>query len=148
MKAAHNTKFFEYLQNNSGGNFHYDNDAGITELVVIEALDHNQANSIAESIGLYWDGCSDDRDCPCCGDRWHEATHGTPYPSEYGQPLHNRSITPQLFKSKESKGEACVHYLDGTKEWFTDGVSEFDNKDSHSYDPLRNVKWMVDTNED
>ena len=150
MKAGLKTKFFDYHQNNTGGKFHFNDLAGITRLVVIEALNAIHANAIAESIGLYWNGCEAGRDCSCCGDRWHEASRGDgdPVPSEYGSSLHNREPSRALFKGKQSKGEACVHYLDGTLEWFNDGVSEFDNKASDSYDPLRNTKWKVDTNED
>lgn len=68
------TKFFEFDQNNSGGVFDRDDEAGIGPRVWIEALDANHANQRAETIGLYFDGCEDGRDCECCGDRWYAAS--------------------------------------------------------------------------
>ena len=63
-------KFYNYNQNNSGGYFKEDKDRGIGKNVWIEADDVIQANAIAESIGLYWDGVDIGEDCSCCGDRW------------------------------------------------------------------------------
>lgn len=46
-------KFYTYYQNNSGGAFHNSEQNGIGEYVIIEANNHNQANDIAEKIGIY-----------------------------------------------------------------------------------------------
>jgi hypothetical protein len=62
------TKFFVYNQNNSGGVFVVDSKRGIGEHVIIEATSAKHADSIAQGIGLYFDGKND---CNCCGDRWY-----------------------------------------------------------------------------
>lgn len=67
------TKLFKFGQNNSGGNFVIDDVRGLGPNVYIEAVDHNHANSRAEDVGIYFNGCDDGRDCDCCGDRWHTA---------------------------------------------------------------------------
>lgn len=54
--------------------FRQNNSAGFFKLpaihVIIEADNHEQACSIAESNGLYFNGVSHNIDCSCCGDRW------------------------------------------------------------------------------
>ena len=70
------TKFFEYRQNNSGGCFDIDDEAGIGPRVWIEATDVNDANRRAQYIGIYFDGVFNGVDCPCCGDRWNELWEG------------------------------------------------------------------------
>lgn len=78
--------YFEYSQNNSGGVFIHDKD--VAEFVIIEAPDAEAANTRAEEIGIYFDGCEDGRDCRCCGDRWHHAWNkGFSKPMLYGEPL-------------------------------------------------------------
>lgn len=64
-------KFFEFKQNNSGGTFDIDDNAGIGPCVWIEAIDVDDAARRAETIGIYFDGVEDGRDCDCCGDRWY-----------------------------------------------------------------------------
>lgn len=81
-------KWFQFRQNNSGGSF--DKDEHFSELVLIQANSPLKANSIAEDIGIYFDGVRDGRDCDCCGDRWHALysdEKGDDVPSYYGQPL-------------------------------------------------------------
>lgn len=63
--------WFEYSQNNSGGSHQYDDTAGISEWVFIEADSAKAADETARSIGIYFDGVDQDMDCGCCGDRWH-----------------------------------------------------------------------------
>ena len=65
--------WFEFHQNNSGGHFVINEDKGIGPRVWIEADSANLANDIAFGIGIYFDGVEKGLDCPCCGDRWHEA---------------------------------------------------------------------------
>jgi hypothetical protein len=77
--------FFTYYQNNSGGGFDYDEDRGIAHYVIVEADDADEANKLAESHGLYFDGCDDGRDCDCCGDRWYRASD------------HNASDLPEVY---------------------------------------------------
>ena len=67
------TKFYTFSQNNSGGSFVNSDLEGISEYVIIEAMDAQTANDKAENIGLYFNGCNDGIDCSCCGDRWHDS---------------------------------------------------------------------------
>ena len=109
MKRTVNTKFYEYSQNNTGGSFANSETDGICEYVIIEALNANDANARAEDIGLYFDGCENDMDCDCCGDRWYrvDESDGSDIPSVYGTPLED--VTKSLFRE-----ECFIHYLDGT----------------------------------
>lgn len=113
------TKFWTFSQNNTGGSFDFDEAAGITNFVVVEANDADDAKERAEKIGLYWNGCDDGRDCPCCGDRWSE-------------PWGDGEVEPMIYSSRPSDydsgafairwmkpaREICVHHIDGRKEWF------------------------------
>lgn len=67
------SKFYMFYQNNSGGFFDEDDKAGIGKVVTIEAENEEDANDRAKQIGLYFDGCDKEIDCPCCGDRWYMA---------------------------------------------------------------------------
>lgn len=102
-------KFFTFNQNNSGGRFVVDKSEGICECVIIEAKNAEQANEIAEKIGIYFNGVDNDRDCPCCGDRWYDVDDrdGKDEPSFYGDPI--SKATASLFVDN-----VFVHYLDGT----------------------------------
>lgn len=81
-----NTKWWEFQQNNSGGLFDHDPEAGIGYLVFIEARNADEASARAQEIGIYFDGCRDGTDCPCCGDRWYEPYgDGDPVPNVYGE---------------------------------------------------------------
>lgn len=62
-----------YDQNNSGGSF--DLNENISHRVVIEAESSYEASEIAESLGIYFNGCNEGMDCPCCGDRWYDSPH-------------------------------------------------------------------------
>lgn len=103
------TKFYTYSQNNSGGSFVKSAIDGICEYVIVEATSAEQANAIAENIGLYFDGCETDRDCPCCGDRWYpvDEYNSTKEPSIYNTPVEKHAATWY-------REECYVHYLDGT----------------------------------
>lgn len=48
--------FYHLSQNKSGGGFDFDEAAGITHNVVIEADSAEEATERAESIGCYWNG--------------------------------------------------------------------------------------------
>lgn len=112
--------FFEYHQNNSGGGFDFDEDRGITHTVIIEAPDAETADYRAEQIGIYFNGCDDDIDCPCCGDRWHSAYgQGTKEPMYYGQPV--TEATGWMTWIGDGK-DIAVHYGDGRIEWH--GIKE------------------------
>lgn len=128
--------FFTYNQNNSGGSFTYDKVWGISEYVIIEADSADEANDIAEGIGLYFDGCADGMDCECCGDRWYRAwddEDGEDEPSVYGKPIGETVDTfnlrfSGLSESKKRKIRrsddyifpVVVHYKDGSIKWSGD----------------------------
>ncbi|AFV51384.1 hypothetical protein FDG66_gp64 [Streptomyces phage phiCAM] len=104
--------FFEYSQNNSGGSFAYDGDAGITHYVIIEADSPEEANDKAETIGLYFDGYGD---CDCCGSRWSECwdgDKGEKVPSIYGTPVSDYDFGYRWMHSDEP--ECYVHFADGS----------------------------------
>jgi hypothetical protein len=109
------TKFYTFNQNNTGGSFDFDKEKGITHYVIIEANSADDANNIAESLGIYFNGCDDNLDCPCCGDRWYPAGDRwdvSNTPTIYGQPITNTG-----YKWMPAGENVCVHYKDGRKEW-------------------------------
>ncbi|MCA0117412.1 hypothetical protein [Bacillus sp. RSS_NA_20] len=61
--------FYEYTQNNSGG--HFEVNDKVCHRLFIEAENLAEADSIAESLGVYFNGVTDGVDCGCCGDRWY-----------------------------------------------------------------------------
>jgi len=103
------TRFYNYRQNNSGGSFEL-NDS-VSYNVIIEANSGAEADERAEEIGMYFNGCENDMDCPCCGDRWYSAQ------GEEGD------ATPLLFKKPAEEHFECwaklgdvycyVYYLNG-----------------------------------
>jgi hypothetical protein len=108
--------FYTFGQNNSGGNFVFDKQAGITHFVIIEAGSEGQAIERAEEIGLYFDGAGD---CPCCGYRWSDyLDDATDEPTIYGKPAAdyaNMDNAPILWMKPNP--EIVVHYLDKPFEW-------------------------------
>jgi hypothetical protein len=75
--------FFTFSQNNSFGTF--DVDDNVDHYVIIEAESADEANHIAESIGIYFDGVEKGIDCECCGDRWYPVyNEGVEKPEIYG----------------------------------------------------------------
>lgn len=75
--------FYEFRQNNSGGSL-VDN----LLAVIVEADSAAEANSIAEDrTPVYFNGCDEGMDCPCCGDRWYECweNDGTELPAQYSE---------------------------------------------------------------
>lgn len=61
-------KYYIFTQNNSGGSF--DEIEGKRDLL-IQAKNSEEANNIAQSLGVYFNGVEDGGDCDCCGDRWY-----------------------------------------------------------------------------
>ena len=108
------SKFFQFNQNNSGGSFDHDESAGIGYAVIIEAQDSENANEIAERIGLYFDGVSNERDCECCGDRWYLAHEddGKDEPCHYDTPIKEATNKTGIFDGWWGL-PIYVHYLDG-----------------------------------
>jgi hypothetical protein len=108
MKRVVNTKFYTFNQNNSGGCFVADKKRGISEFVIIEALNADDANTRAENIGIYFNGCEDGNDCPCCGDRWYQVSESDAekIPSLYGKPVEEA-------EAGWSRKDVFIHYMDG-----------------------------------
>lgn len=106
--------FYCFNQNNSGGSFIV-NDS-VAHYVIIEANSADEANDRAESVGIYFNGCDNDYDCPCCGDRWYAVWRddGDETPVIYGTPV------KEYEDMWAGKGEpyAHVYYADGRKETF------------------------------
>lgn len=127
------TKYYTFDQNNSGGRFHVNHNTGITHYVIIEAANAKAANSRAEDIGIYFNGCENNQDCSCCGDRWQRTTEqdGTESPEIFGQPAEKYKSDIELFSSdtaisygkqdidKEKKAlkSVAIHYLSGEIKW-------------------------------
>ena len=61
--------YYEFNQNNTGGSFEV-NDK-LTHRVIVQADSEDEAYSIAESMGVYFNGVDKGLDCECCGDRWY-----------------------------------------------------------------------------
>lgn len=102
--------YWQFHQNNSGGMFIVDEAAGITVDVIIEADTPREANSIATSIGLYFDG---DGDCSCCGNRWSEAYDydGDDVPSYYGSEL-DQQFGGHLYDWTNGRVSLFIHHRD------------------------------------
>lgn len=110
MKSTVETKFFNYTQNNSHGRFeapaHY---------VIIEAKNADEANSIAETLGLYFDG---NGDCSCCGDRWYSVWSeevGNDMPLLYGESPEKIAESSADRDSYDNVASLLIKYYDGTE---------------------------------
>jgi len=105
-----NMKFYSYSQNNSGGSFVHDAEAGIGHYVIVEAKSALDADRRAESIGLYFDGSGD---CECCGNRWSEqwSDEGKDKPMIYDQ-----DVSEGVYKESWMDWglPSYIHYADGT----------------------------------
>ena len=99
--------FYRFRQNNSGGSFIEDDNVSIR--VHIEANSAEEANQLAQTHGIYFDGVRDEIDCECCGDRWYEANESDGY-----EEVHTSEYDDMWVKSGEVY--AYVYLLDGTKQ--------------------------------
>lgn len=104
MEKALNTKFYHFRQNNTGGFFEKSEKDGISESVIIEALNANHANDRAEEIGLFFDCCKDE---DYEDDRWirTQEIEGYDEPCINGKPLEN-------IKKSDYINSCFIHYLD------------------------------------
>lgn len=109
--------FYTYNQSNPGGRFIQNDKLG--QYVVIEADSADDANSRAENVGIYFDGCDDGMDCSCCGDRWYRAelsrSEGDAEPMIYGQTI-EEFVAQQDFTPLEKHMFVHIHYKDGRHE--------------------------------
>lgn len=100
-------KFYTFNQNNSGGYYVNDKDAGVCEYVIIEANNPEEACEIFQNIGdsvvSFWNSC------PCCGVRWcnyMDESDGKDTPMIFGKDVN--------YLKKEMFQEECyIHYLNG-----------------------------------
>lgn len=113
-------KFFTFSQNNSGGSFDSDEQAGIGHYVIIEANDEHDAYDRAEQIGLYFNGVDDGRDCECCGDRWSHYADENDVPKIYGTDVSNLK-----YETSYSWGiPSFIHYANGSFKKIEETVKE------------------------
>lgn len=116
--------FFNFHQNNTGGSFDYDESAGISVNVIIEADNDDDADIKLIRIGGYFDGCDDGRDCSCCGDRWYRSheSDGKDVPKVYSDEVHPGDRMPDkrfnMKWMKDGNAEGFIHYADGRIEGF------------------------------
>lgn len=115
--------FYDYRQNNSGGNFTL---PAVT--VIVEADNAQEADYIAEDLGLYWDGVRLEIDCDCCGDRWYPKNgffteEGTEEPTVYGksvsEELDRVNNIARSFGSTDGVPYIKIVYKDGTEQVFS-----------------------------
>ena len=104
--------FYMFRQNNSGGSFIMDND--VDGYVIVEATNAEEANTIAQDKGIYFDGCSTGDDCSCCGDRWNavDESDGEKKPMIYDR-LAEEAVKDDSFLIF-SKG-CIIYYKNGKK---------------------------------
>ena len=95
--------FYKYSQNNSGGGF--DADERVQPRVFIEAESENEAEVIADRLGIYFDGVEKGHDCECCGDRWS-------YPNEV-----KPDDLEEVLMDPKYGYDTVVHYANGKKRY-------------------------------
>lgn len=115
-KKKGKTKFYNFRQNNSGG--HFNSDENVCENVFIEAHNAEEANLLADSFGIYFDGCEQGLDCSCCGDRWYPVSEGEgeEKPMIYSQ---SKKLPVEEAFEDSFKKECIIHYLNGKKKRIT-----------------------------
>lgn len=106
-------KFYEFSQNNSGGSFVVDDK--VCHRLFVEAESEDEANSIAENLGCYWNGVDEGSDCPCCGDRWYSG-----YPIDL-ESRSSRNWPFEMFVDKKKSEGALESVIERYKgfEWNT-----------------------------
>lgn len=112
--------FYTFRQNNSGGEFDYSKENGITKTVIIEADTTEDAINNALFIGLYFNGCASGFDCACCGDRWSTydvEDGGHKVPSVYGKEVGEDFVADTMLMNDEDEYGLVIHYKDGKKVW-------------------------------
>jgi len=85
-------------------------------VVLIEADTPEEADTKAETVGIYFDGCATNIDCACCGDRW--ARQGD-FPDVYEVP-NGVSIPSAILEEDEfgwgwTDAKAILHFKNGDK---------------------------------
>jgi len=98
MNRKLKTKFYEFIQNNSGG--YFDEDENVCYRVIIEATDAKHAQSLFEPMIE-----NQSVSCPCCGDRWSSS-----YPDELEFPKWKKEGYPV---------SVYDYYKDAEQRWFS-----------------------------
>jgi hypothetical protein len=105
-------------QNNSGGIFDFDKNYGITNYVIVECDSMYDIEKRCKEILNYPKRSSD---CSCCGQRWDpfpwDEDDLTEKPMIYDKVVDKDYVFDSWFKRLDGNN-ACIHYKDGTKEWF------------------------------
>ena len=104
------TKFFTYVQNNSGGYYVENDETGVCPAIIIEAEDvwesWDKLKEIGDRTVGFWSFC------PCCGKRWEEISiiddDGTEEPELFGH-----KIADTVDNWSVSLKRAFVHYKNG-----------------------------------
>lgn len=106
--------FVGFVQNNSGGYFIINEDAGIGHYIIVEGTDivdiRRRAENIVEDFSEY---------CSCCGKRWdvslifHDDLYE--YPNVYGKPV--KEFADET-NSNIKNMYVFIHYIDGRIERF------------------------------
>ncbi len=107
--------FYTFQQNNSGGQ--WDIDQNVSHITIIEAASIESALDKATDIGIYFDGVYNERDCPCCGDRWSRWPEETKKLVVYGRPIEDYFLdrfTDDDIITVHFKDHVKIHkYVDG-----------------------------------
>lgn len=100
--------FYEFRQNNSGG---FWREPGMS--VIIEANSSEEANVIAETKGLYFNGCEEGLDCDCCGDRWYRAWSDKDGEESFTTP--ERGEIYEEWAKRDSVKQYVIYFKDGSE---------------------------------
>lgn len=107
-------RYYDFLQNNSGGDFLRDENLG--DHVLIAAKNPDDANDRLVSLGGYFDGVENGSDCSCCGDRWYpkwKSDKGTETPT-----LCEMMIPVYMQEFRWPGRQIVVHHPDGFKDTY------------------------------
>jgi hypothetical protein len=124
--SANPLKWWQYAQNNSGGDF-----TGPAHLVFVKAATADQADAVAVQHGIYFNGCDTGEDCECCGDRWSYATK--PYYSVDSDLLFDKSLLVAVdgiaFLLRDKAGQWDDSYAALTEQARTEVQAQLDEQD-------------------
>lgn len=104
-------KFYQFSQNNSGGKFIIDPIRGIGSIVIIEAINKQDAINKALKIGIYFEGVDQGLDCACCGDRWFRPFELTDLEDTSGLEGYFHDLNGKIYQSKDIKNAVIYNNL-------------------------------------
>jgi len=129
------TKFYKFDQNNTGGSFVVNKK--LTHNVIVEAKSIKEATQIGKRMGIYFNGCDDDIDCPCCGDRWS-------YPDEVNLQYGIFTKKQAISVSEQYKGEVVKTVLKANGDRDSDFI--FANIEEYAKYITDNYGWKMEKN--